>query len=88
MAVTGTIRDDPAHKRFALEVDGHTASLYYRLEPGVITLVHTEVPPALGGQGIGAALVRGVLDMVRARAQGDCKVSFRRRLYGAASGVQ
>jgi predicted GNAT family acetyltransferase len=33
----------------------------------VITLTHTEVPPALGGCGVGSALVRGVFEEVRAR---------------------
>jgi len=65
--MTGTVRDNAAQKRFELEVEGHTAYLYYRLEPGVITLVHTEVPEALGGRGVGSTLVRGVLDAIRAK---------------------
>jgi hypothetical protein len=65
--MTGTVRDNAAQHRFELEVDGHTAYLYYQLEPGVITLVHTEVPPALGGRGVGSTLVRGALDVIRAR---------------------
>jgi predicted GNAT family acetyltransferase len=32
----------------------------------VITFVHTEVPPELGGKGIGSKLVKGALDQVRA----------------------
>jgi uncharacterized protein len=64
--MTGTVRDNAAEHRFELEVDGHTAYLYYRLEPGVITLVHTEVPPALGGRGVGSTLVRGALAAIRA----------------------
>jgi len=35
--------------------------------PGVITFVHTEVPPELGGRGVGSALVRGALELVRAQ---------------------
>jgi predicted GNAT family acetyltransferase len=65
--MTGAVRDNAAQHRFELEVDGHTACLYYRLEPGVITLVHTEVPPALGGRGLGSTLVRGALDAIRAQ---------------------
>jgi hypothetical protein len=65
--MTGTVRDNPALKRFELEADGHTAAMYYRLEPGVITLLHTEVPPAVEGRGIGSALVRGALEAIRAR---------------------
>ena len=65
--MSGEIRDNTADHRFELDADGGTAVMYYRLEPGVITLMHTEVPPELGGQGIGSALVRGVLDLVRTR---------------------
>jgi hypothetical protein len=63
--MTGAVRDNAALKRFELEVEGKTASLYYRLEPGVISLVHTEVPPALEGRGIGSTLVRGTLEAIR-----------------------
>ncbi len=65
--MTGTVRDDAAQHRFELEVDGHAAALYYRLEPGVITLVHTEVPSELGGRGVGSTLVPGALDAIRAK---------------------
>jgi predicted GNAT family acetyltransferase len=65
--MTDTVRDNAALHRFELDADGHTALLYYRLEPGVITLVHTEVPPELGGRGVGSTLVRGALDAIRAR---------------------
>ena len=34
--------------------------------PGVVTLVHTEVPEALGGRGLGGRLARLVLEAVRA----------------------
>ncbi len=61
------VHDNPAHHRFELEVEGHTAVAYYRLSPGVITFTHTEVPPELGGRGVGSKLARGALDLVRAR---------------------
>ncbi|HEX4552941.1 MAG TPA: GNAT family N-acetyltransferase [Xanthobacteraceae bacterium] len=61
------VRDNSAFHRFELEIDGRTAYAYYQMAPGVITLTHTEVPPELGGRGVGSALVRGVLDEVRAR---------------------
>ena len=63
----GTVRDNLALHRFELEVDGHTAAAHYRLGPGTITFTHTEVPPALGGRGVGSALVRGALQAVRER---------------------
>jgi predicted GNAT family acetyltransferase len=65
--MTDTVRDNAAQHRFELAVDGHTAYLYYRLEPGMITLVHTEVPPALGGRGVGSTLVHGALEAIRAK---------------------
>ena len=61
------VRDNPANHRFELDVEGHTAAAYYSLAPGVITFTHTEVPPALGGRGIGSQLARGALEQVRAR---------------------
>ena len=61
------LRNNTEEHRYEFDVDGATALLYYRLAPGVITLVHTEVPSALEGRGIGSKLVRAVLDDIRAQ---------------------
>jgi uncharacterized protein len=53
-------------QRYELAVDGHIAATYYEIAGPVITFVHTEVPPELGGKGIGSKLVKGALDQVRA----------------------
>lgn len=58
--------NNKAHHRYELVVDGHLAATYYKIEGGVITFIHTEVPPELGGQGVGSRLVKGALDQVRA----------------------
>jgi predicted GNAT family acetyltransferase len=60
-----TVRNNRERNRYELEVDGHTAVSVYTLAPGVITFVHTEVPPELGGRGVGTALARGALEDVR-----------------------
>ena len=52
--------------RYELAIEGHVAAAYYQRSGGVITFVHTEVPPELGGKGIGSKLVKGALDQVRA----------------------
>jgi uncharacterized protein len=56
--------NNPERKRYEVTVDGHIAATYYEKADGVITFVHTEVPPELGGKGIGSKLVRGALDQV------------------------
>ncbi len=60
------VRNNPAKKRYELDVEGHIAATYYELSDGVITFVHTEVPEALGGRGIGSKLIKETLDQVRA----------------------
>jgi predicted GNAT family acetyltransferase len=60
------IINNKAKHRYELDVDGHIAATYYTLADGVITFVHTEVPPELGGKGIGSKLIKGALDQVRA----------------------
>jgi uncharacterized protein len=62
----GDIVNNRADQRFELTVDGHLAAAYYKAEGNVITFIHTEVPPELGGKGIGSQLVEGALDQVRA----------------------
>jgi len=44
--------NNKAHHRYELAVDGHLAATYYKMSGDVITFVHTEVPPELGGKGI------------------------------------
>ena len=60
------IVNNKAHHRYELAVDGHLAVTHYKLDGGVITFIHTEVPPELGGKGIGSKLIKGALDQVRA----------------------
>jgi predicted GNAT family acetyltransferase len=60
------VLNNKARHRYELAVDGHIAATYYEIEGGVITFTHTEVPPELGGKGIGSKLVKGALDQVRA----------------------
>ncbi len=58
--------NNKAQHRFELTVEGHLAATYYKMSGNVITFVHTEVPPELGGKGIGSRLIKGALDQVRA----------------------
>ena len=60
-------RDNETGSRFELDVDGAIAFVTYRKSPGTITLEHTEVPPELGGKGIGSKLARATLEAVRRR---------------------
>ncbi|HWV96089.1 MAG TPA: GNAT family N-acetyltransferase [Xanthobacteraceae bacterium] len=64
--MTDDVRNNAEKHRYELSVDGHLAATYYRVAEGVITFVHTEVPDALAGRGIGSKLVKGALDQVRA----------------------
>jgi uncharacterized protein len=64
--------DNPEELRYELWVGATRAGfIEYRSEPGAILLVHTEVAPAFEGQGLGARLVAGTLNDLRAR---DVKV--------------
>jgi hypothetical protein len=65
--MTDTIKDNVARSRFEMDTNDGIAFVNYRLAPGVITLSHTEVPEELEGRGLGSAIVRGVLDVARAR---------------------
>jgi len=60
------VRDNAARHRFELDAEGHVAFSQYKRAGGVIDILHTEVPPALNGKGIGSRLVRGLLDLARA----------------------
>jgi uncharacterized protein len=62
------VADHPERERYEATVDGALAGFAaYRLRPGLIAFVHTEVEPEYEGGGVGSALVRGALDDARAR---------------------
>jgi hypothetical protein len=59
------IYNNEQRQQFQTQVDGQLASLEYRLHEGTMVLMHTEVPPALGGRGIGSALAEYALNYAR-----------------------
>ena len=61
--MTNVVNNRTQH-RFELEVDGHVARSFYKLDDDVIAFVHTEVPPELAGRGIGSKLLQDALDQV------------------------
>jgi uncharacterized protein len=67
-----TVRDD-GHRFFVREGDDD-AELVYRAHADRLILVHTEVPPAFRGHGVGAHLVEAAL--ARARRTGEAIVAW------------
>jgi uncharacterized protein len=63
------VRDNTTRNRFELEVDGVLAFLTYRRADGIVIFRHEEVPKAFEGRGIGSALAKGALDLVRAAGE-------------------
>ena len=62
------VRDNPAELRYEAVRDGELVGLIrYRVEPGALVLVHTEVAEKVEGTGVGSQLVRGAVDDIRAR---------------------
>ena len=61
--------DEQDRQRFVHAEDGHEAELVYEAAGGRLILLHTEVPEALGGRGIGGQLVRAAVE--RAAGSGE-----------------
>jgi uncharacterized protein len=59
--------DNPSRSRFEVEIDGHLAELIYERHGDGLVLVHTEVPDALGGRGLGGRLVTAAVDTAEAK---------------------
>lgn len=59
------VRDDKEAGRFVIEEKGAEAELVYDLEPGRLLLLHTEVPEAFRGRGMGAVLVAAAVEKAR-----------------------
>jgi len=58
--------DDTAAKQFVVSMDGTTARLEYKLHGDRLHLLHTEVPEAFRGQGVGGRLVEAAVARARA----------------------
>jgi predicted GNAT family acetyltransferase len=64
------VRDNAERSRYELFVDGELAGIAdYRLHGDQVVLPHTEIDRAKRGQGLGAILVQGALDDVRANGK-------------------
>ena len=62
------VKDNQAASRFEMTSGGAVAFVEYeRTGDRRIALLHTEVPEALSGKGVGSKLVRGTFDAVRAK---------------------
>lgn len=59
------VRDNAEAGRFEIETDGAVAYLEYTRGPSVLALVHTEVPPELGGRGLAGRLARHACEVAR-----------------------
>ncbi|MGH8253967.1 MAG: GNAT family N-acetyltransferase [Steroidobacteraceae bacterium] len=64
-----TLVDNVAGHRFELATPAGMAFIAYRRSGNVLQLLHAEVPPALGGRGLGTRLVRETLDLIRSRGE-------------------
>jgi predicted GNAT family acetyltransferase len=60
-AVSATV-DNVEESRFETTVDGHRAELIYHRNGSRLVLLHTEVPEALEGRGIGGQLVTAAVE--------------------------
>lgn len=63
--MTQLVVDDTAHEQLAVSLGRATAKLEYELDVGRLLLLHTEVPDAFRGQGIGGRLVEAALAKAR-----------------------
>jgi predicted GNAT family acetyltransferase len=60
------IVDNPDGKRYEVYVGDDLAGFAdYHAQPGLLTILHTEIDPAFEGQGVGSRFVAGMLDEVR-----------------------
>ena len=74
VSVDVEVRDNPEKRQFEAYVEGRLAGFSaYDLTDDGIMILHTEVDDAYEGQGVGSAMVRQMLD--RLRADGGLKVT-------------
>ncbi|MDS1142166.1 GNAT family N-acetyltransferase [Pusillimonas sp. SM2304] len=59
------VQHHQAAQRFEWTEDGILSELDYELQNGVMSILHTGVPEAVGGRGIAADLAKAALDTAR-----------------------
>jgi uncharacterized protein len=62
---SGQPKQQVSSGRFEIEQDGDVAFLEYKLAGKVLQLIHTEVPDALQGKGVGSELAQSALNWAR-----------------------
>ena len=81
---TPAIQHDPQRQRFEFDLDGVCGALEYRISGGFLTILHTEVDPALAGRGLGGQLVEAALAYAdEAGLQVDSRCGFATRYLQA-----
>jgi predicted GNAT family acetyltransferase len=65
MADVPQVSNNPAARRFEIRTEQGTAILVYQHRGDDLELIHTEVPPALEGQGYASALAAAALAFAR-----------------------
>jgi predicted GNAT family acetyltransferase len=56
------VQRNEGEEQFETQVGGETAVLTYAEQHGKLYLLHTQVPEAMEGHGVGGALVRAAMD--------------------------
>lgn len=60
------VMDNREERRFEVELgNDERAFIEYSDDGDVVTMTHTEVPPAFEGQGVGSQLAKGALELVK-----------------------
>ena len=63
--MSNTIRDNPAHRRFELERNGHIAFANYERRGSDLVIRHVEAAIPLRGTGAAGELMKGVAELAR-----------------------
>ncbi len=64
-AKSAAVVQNASHQRFEMDIDGQLSVLEYTFKNHRLFLTHTEVPPALDGQGLGTKLAHAALEYAR-----------------------
>lgn len=67
--MAGVLSDEAAAGRYEYRIDGALAWVRYARGPDATVLSYAYVPAELNGRGVGSAMVRAVLDELRARGE-------------------